>query len=245
MHFHLPIHIARGRNLLNLHLFDEDWQSAMNEIEYHPHEARTWTARTGFFDGGQESHVLPVHVACSSHAPLPVVRAIVEAFPECLTKKESLYKRLPIHLACRSDAPASVIEYLAQENRRGILEPDNLGRIPLHYACSNGASVDVVRTLLRTNPLSGLHADCNGWLPLHIAIFFGASTEVVRELVSVSPAAAVTKTKKHNTPMNLAEELKTKNKDEVIALLSDATVEGYVMQSGWSRANVPIISRAA
>ena len=40
--------------------------------------ASKWITIPGFFDGEHESSVLPLHIACSLHAPLPVVKAIVE-----------------------------------------------------------------------------------------------------------------------------------------------------------------------
>ena len=229
MHFNLPLHLipgSHGRNHLNLYLFDEDWQSAITEIECHPHETRVWSTRPGFFDGEHEANVLPIHVAVSLHAPLDVVRAIVEAYPECLSVKESSFKRLPIHVACQFASRPSVIEYLAQEYVAGTLEPDILGRLPIHYACSNGAPMDVVTALLRANPASTLYADFNGWLPLHVAIHFGASTEVVRELIRVCPAAVTMKTRKKSTAMSLAEKVSTKNKEEVIDLLRGAMATG-------------------
>mmetsp|Transcript_31922 Transcript_31922/g.67112 ORF Transcript_31922/g.67112 Transcript_31922/m.67112 type:complete len:244 (+) Transcript_31922:116-847(+) len=222
MHFHFPLHLSRGRNLLNLHLFEEDWVSAITEIECHPNETRVWSTRPGFFDGEHESHVLPIHVACSLHAPLEVVRAIVEAYPECLSMKESAFKRLPIQVACQFAAPLDVIEYLAQEYVAGTLEPDILGRLPIHYACSNGAPMDVVQALLRANPASALYEDFNGWLPLHVAVHFGASTEVVNELIRVCPVAVTMKTKKQSTALSLAEKISTKNRQEVITMLRGA-----------------------
>ncbi|KAL7552980.1 hypothetical protein ACHAWF_016217 [Thalassiosira exigua] len=245
MHFRLPINISHGRNLLNLYLFEEDWQSAITEIECHPHETRMWSTRAGFFDGEHESNVLPIHVACSLHAPLRVVRAIVEAFPECLEKQESSFKRLPIHVACQFAAPAEVIEYLAQEYVAGTLEPDNLGRLPLHYACSNGAPIGVVQTLLRANTASALYADYHGWLPLHVAVHFGASTEIIREMVTACPASVVMKTSKQSTPLKLAEKVQTKNRDEVIAVLSGAKVVGESDAKQFSRVQVRTVSRAA
>lgn len=226
MHIPFPIHISRGRNLLNLYLFEEDWQSAMTEIECHPNETRSWSTRPGFFDGEHESHVLPIHVACSLHAPLKVVRAIVEAYPGCLSVKESSFKRLPIHVACQFAAPMDVIEYLAQQYVAGTLEPDILGRLPIHYACSNGAPLDVIRALLKANPASSLYEDFNGWLPLHVAVHFGASTKVVREIIRVCPEAVAKKTKKRSTALKLAEKVSTKNREEVIALLEGSMVVG-------------------
>ena len=226
MHIHLPLHLSRKRNLLNIYLFEEDWQSAITEIECHPLESQMWSARAGFFDGDHESRVLPIHVACSLHAPLEVVRAIVDAYPGCLRVKESSFKRLPIHVACQFAAPVDVIEYLAQEYVAGTLEPDILGRLPIHYACSNGAPMDVVQTLLRVNPASTLYVDFNGWLPLHVAVHFGASTEVVQEMIRLCPAAVAMKTKKSSTALSLAEKVKTKNREEVIEMLKGAMVVG-------------------
>ena len=226
MHLHNPFHLNRGPNLLNIYLFDEDWQSAVTEIECHPNETRAWSTRAGFFDGEHESHVLPIHVACSLHAPLSVVKTIVEAYPGCLSMKESSFKRLPIHVACQFAAPVDVIEYLATECVAGTLEPDVLGRLPLHYACSNGAPIEAVETLLRVNPASALYGDFNGWLPLHVAVHFGASTEVVHEIIRVCPAAVTTKTNKQSTALSLAEKISTKNKQEVVAMLKGAMVVG-------------------
>jgi len=222
MHIHFPInlsHLSRGRNLVNLHLFEEDWQSAITEIECHPNETKVWSARPGFFDGDHESHVLPIHVAVSLHAPLEVVKSIVEANPECLMKKESSFKRLPIHVACQFAAPVEVVEYLSQEYIAGTLEPDVLGRLPLHYACSNGAPMYVVKALLKANTASCLYEDYGGWLPLHVAVHFGASTEVVQEIIHACPAAVTIKTKKRSTALSLAEKVETKNREEVVALL--------------------------
>ncbi|KAL7524580.1 hypothetical protein ACHAWF_001003 [Thalassiosira exigua] len=211
MHFHLPIHLSNGRGRLNRYLLDEDWQSAIAEIECHPHQTRI---------------------------------AIVETYPKCLEKKESSFKWLPIHTACQFAAPANVIEYLAQENVAGTLEPNNLGRLPLHYACSNGASMEVVGTLLRANLASVSYRDPNGWSPLHVAVRYGASTEVIREMVTVCPASVVMKTKKQSTPMQLAEGVNSKNRDEVMAFLAGARVVGE-LDARLSPAHVQMLSMAA
>jgi hypothetical protein len=224
MHFSFPqIPFTRGRSKLNLLLFDEDWQSAIAEIECHPHETKVWSSRPGFFDGDHESSVLPIHVACSVHAPLNVIKAIVEAHPECVQAIESAFKRLPIHVACQFAARADVIHYLVEQYMAGTMEADILGRLPIHYACSNGAPLDVVRVLLNVNTSSTLYADLNGWIPLHVAVHFGAETEVVKEILDVSPPAIVNmRTKKGNTAMCLAKKITWKNKEEVLALLDNA-----------------------
>mmetsp|Transcript_26037 Transcript_26037/g.44394 ORF Transcript_26037/g.44394 Transcript_26037/m.44394 type:complete len:247 (-) Transcript_26037:1911-2651(-) len=226
MHLHIPIHISRKRNLLNVYLFEQDWQSAITEIERNSLECQTWSTQAGFFDGSHEARVLPIHIACSLHAPLGVVREIVEAYPDCLRVKESSFKRLPIHVACQFAASPDVIDYLAQEYRAGTLEADILGRLPIHYACSNGATVEVVQSLLHANPASTLYADLNGWLPLHVAVHFGASTDAVQKIIQQCPAATVMKTKKSSTALALAQKVQTKNRQEVVTLLEGAMAAG-------------------
>lgn len=232
MYFSFPnISFARGRSKLNILLFEEDWQSAITEIECHPHEAKVWSTRPGFFDGDHESNVLPIHVACSVHAPLEVVTAIVQAYPECVQIVESAFKRLPLHVACQFAARSGVIEYLIDQYKAGTMETDILGRLPLHYACSNGASLNVVRALLNVNTAATLYSDLNGWMPLHVAVHFGAETAVIKELLDVSPPSIVNmKTKKGNTAMCLARKITWKNKEEVLALL-DHVKQGSGMTS--------------
>jgi hypothetical protein len=217
------ISFARGRSKLNLLLFEEDWHSAIAEIEWHPHEAKVWSTRPGFFDGDHESNVLPIHVACSVHAPLEVIKAIVEAYPECVGATESAFKRLPIHVACQFAARAGVIEYLVEQYVASTMEADVLGRLPIHYACSNGAPLDVVRVLINANPATTIYSDLNGWMPIHVAVHFGSETAVVKEILDASPPNIVNmKTKKGNTPMCLAKKITWKNKEEVVALLDSA-----------------------
>ena len=246
MHFTLP-HIKRSK--LPLFLFEEDWAAALAEIECHPREAKYRELRPGFFDGEHESSVLPLHIACALHTPLPVVRAIVEAYPEALRMKESAFKRLPIHVACQFAERPEVIKYLVQEDRSTALEPDILGRLPIHYACSNGSDPTVIKTMLEANPASALYKDYNGWLPIHVAINFGASTEVIEELIQVCPASVEMPTMKGSTTMGLAEKVSTKNKAEILKVLKDTLAsgkcEGHHLSSVGKTSHVLQVSRAA
>lgn len=225
MHIPASLNLSRRRNKLNLFLFEEDWDSAIAEIECHPNETKIWSTRPGFFDGDHESNVLPIHVACSLHAPLHVIQAIVQAHFQCVTIAETSFKRLPIHIACQFAARVDVIEYLVQAYVEGTGAADMLGRLPIHYACSNVAPLGVVQILLRANPSSALYKDYNSWLPLHVAIHFGAETGVVKELLRVCPVSGIVemKTKKGSTALSLANKVTTKNKEEVMALLEEAS----------------------
>lgn len=222
MHFSfLPQIIKRSK--LPLHLFEQDWNAAIAEIECHPRDAKIWELRSGFFDGAHETSVLPLHIACSLHAPLHVVKAIVEAYPEALRMKDTTFKRLPLHVACQFSERPEVIEYLIKEDRATTLEPDVSGRLPIHYALSNASDLKVIQTLLNANPASASYADYSGWLPIHVAINLGASTEVIKELINACPASVAMKTAKGSTTVKLAEKVSTKNKAEILALLK-ATV---------------------
>eukprot|EP00986_Skeletonema_menzelii_P005733 scaffold2120_cov137-Skeletonema_menzelii.AAC.4 len=228
-HYYLMMHLSflhLKRSNLPLFLFEEDWEAALAEIDCHPGEAKHWEFRPGFFDGEHESSVLPLHIACSLHAPLAVVKAIVEAYPEALRMNETAFKRLPIHVACQFAERPEVIRYLAQEDRATALEPDILGRLPIHYACSNGSNQTVIKALLAANPASALYADYSGWLPIHVAINFGASTEVIEELINACPASVAVQTVKGSTTVSLAEKVSTKNKEEILKLLKDTVAAG-------------------
>ncbi len=225
MHFSfLPQIIKRSK--LPLHLFEQDWNAAIAEIECHPRDAKIWELRSGFFDGAHETSVLPLHIACSLHAPLHVVKAIVEAYPEALRMKDTTFKRLPIHVACQFSERPEVIEYLIKEDRATTLEPDVSGRLPIHYALSNASDLKVIQTLLDANPASASYADYSGWLPIHVAINFGASTQVIKELIDANPASVTLKTKKGSTTIKMAEKVSTKNKAEILKLLKDSEASG-------------------
>ena len=215
------------RSKLPLYLFEEDWNAVLTDIEFHPQNAKIWEYRPGFFDGKQhETSVLPLHIACSLHAPLHVVKAIVEAYPKALRTKDTTFERLPIHVACQFSARPEVIKYLIKASRATALEADISGRLPIHYACSNGSDPTVIKALLEANPASALYADYSGWLPIHVAISFGASTQVIKELIVANPASVTLKTKKGSTTVKLAEKVSTKNKAEVLKLLKDSEASG-------------------
>lgn len=233
MNLHLPFNTHRSN--LNKYLFNEDWQSVITEIGRHPNDAKVWSSQAGFFDGDHDSHVLPIHVACSLHAPLDVIKAIVEAYPDGLSAKETSFKRLPLHVSCQMSEKPAVIEYLAQQYVSATIEPDVLGRLPIHYCCSNGAPLDVVKTLLKANSASTLYADYNGWLPLHVAVHFGASTAVVEQLIQACPSSVDHRTKKGSNALKLAKKVSTKNKEEVIALLEGRPTQEEVKTTKVSR----------
>ena len=68
---------------------------------------------------------LPLHYAAEKQAPLEVIKALVEAYPEGAKEKDE-DQMLPLHYAAQAQAPLEVIKALveaypegAKENARG------------------------------------------------------------------------------------------------------------------------------
>ena len=201
-------------------LSSEDWERAMGLVRSKPETARTWNGRPGFFEGIKHSEVLPIHEACAnSEAPLELVEAIIQAYPDGLRLKESAYKRLPLHIACRKNANFGVVSLLIETFADGALIADTLGRLPLHYALSNGADEDIVQTVLRQTPGAARGTDRRGWLPLHVACSVGASTNVIRMILEAYPEGTVIRTNRGTSVERCMDSHQAANKEEVFVLL--------------------------
>jgi hypothetical protein len=70
-------------------LFEKDWVTALTVILHSPH----WTKRVNSMEGS------PLHVAFRRGAPVEVVTALLEAYPDATTIR-NYYKHLPCHSAC-------------------------------------------------------------------------------------------------------------------------------------------------
>ena len=113
---------------------------------------------------GESWSRLPLYEACRLHAPVDVICELVRAYPDALTKAESIHNRLPLHVACIENLESGIITALLVEKSNTAKAIENkYSAIPLHFACSNGASVDVVLELLRSFPDGCKVADKDGW----------------------------------------------------------------------------------
>jgi hypothetical protein len=70
-------------------LFEKDWETALAVILHSPH----WTKRVNSMESS------PLHVAFRRGAPVEVVTALLEAYPDAMTIR-NYYKHLPYHSAC-------------------------------------------------------------------------------------------------------------------------------------------------
>lgn len=193
-----------GTAAINKLIHDEEWEQVIQQAKNHPGEVRSWSCRPGFFEGVKDSDVLPIHECVSMGAPVEVIKALVNAFPQGLAEKESAYRRLAIHIACRNAMDKDVIQYLIKSYPLGVATDDILGRVPLHYTCSNGADEQTIDMLMESCPGSTRAYDRRGWLPIHVACSVGASLHVVQIMLDAFPESAVLTTNKGSDPRKCA-----------------------------------------
>lgn len=93
-------------------------------------------------------------------------------------------------------------------------------RLPLHEACVRGANIDVIRALLEANPEAAKAPDHSARLPLHHACFYGCSTDVVKKLICAYTEGVSKKDIYNKLPVTIAESSSSKNRNEIINLLT-------------------------
>lgn len=211
---------------LSLALADLDWRRATVLAKGVPAQASQWTQRVGFFEGVKNAYCLPLHEACMTTAPLPVVEAILLANRDAARTAESSYSRLPLHCACRrAKADPAVIKLLLQFHKVACLVPDDLGRLPLHYALSNGAEPAVIHLLLTSGPDACQAQDHSGWTPLHVACAAGCKAGIIMALLHEYPAACVFRTDKGSPPIKCLAKTAAADRDEIKQMLKSAQRE--------------------
>jgi len=98
-----------GATSLYRFIENKDWDRALTRIETHPRDCRTWVSRREYSANGGANKVgndktrwrlLPIHAVCIFRAPLALIEALLEAFPEGAQMKDD-QGMLPVHLACR------------------------------------------------------------------------------------------------------------------------------------------------
>jgi hypothetical protein len=108
----------------------DKWDKVLQICQGRPNAAQSWSTRQGLFEGIKDANVLPIHEALVAGAPLSVIEALLNAYPDSVYCMESSYKRLPLHCACRKNAIPEVVEMLLTRYADAALTADNLGRLP-------------------------------------------------------------------------------------------------------------------
>jgi hypothetical protein len=110
-------------------LFEQDWETALTVILHSPH----WTKRADPIRG------LPLHVAIGGGAPVEVVTALLEAYPNAATIRNQ-NNHLPCHLACCAGISSEGMKMLLRCNPDAAGVSNNTGsvRTPMQYlnACT-------------------------------------------------------------------------------------------------------------
>jgi hypothetical protein len=103
-------------------LIRKDWETALTVILHSPH----WTKGVYWMEG------LPLHVAIGRGAPVEVVTALLEAYPDAATIPNR-HNDLPWHLACYWGISSKGMKMLLRCNpdAAGVIT-DN-GRTPMYY----------------------------------------------------------------------------------------------------------------
>jgi ankyrin repeat protein len=206
----------------------ENWLEAKRELVQRPDQAKSWTfiqvdkSKKGVF-----FPVLPLHQAIINRAPMELIKALVQAYPKAVAKKDSHFERYPLHFACLYSPYPELVSYLVElgKNDVAISSVDRLGRLPLHYATFGRACEYVVRLLAGAYPDGVRHQDINGWLPLHVAVRHNCSFGAVEWLARVHPQGLQVKTRTGMTPRDVAQKYSSVADKKTRALLGGTVYE--------------------
>lgn len=163
-----------------------------------------------------------LHFACCGGAPISVVRALLDLYPDATGMKDS-DENIPLMGAVANGCSASVIQALLKADPQGIYVRTPIvtgGHTLLHSAACNGASEEIVRVLLAAWPGASEEVDEEGNTPLHFAAARQGSEEIVRALLSANPGAAKQRGYWNRYPLSLA--LLNEAHPDVIQLIRDA-----------------------
>jgi ankyrin repeat protein len=97
-----------GATALYRFIENKDWDAALNRASMAPEEAKTWVSRREHDSQKTRWRLLPLHAVCIFRAPLALMEALIEAYPEGPQMKDD-QGMLPIHLACRNGASKGVV----------------------------------------------------------------------------------------------------------------------------------------
>eukprot|EP00957_Ditylum_brightwellii_P207906 15355070-Ditylum_brightwellii.AAC.1 len=171
---------------------------------------------------------MPLHLACCYKAPVGVVDALLQAWPEAAEVKNNF--GMPLHCACSNGAPVGVVDVLLQAWPGATVVKEYSGCTPLHYACCHacyhGAPVEEVAALLQAWPAAIKEKDDDDVTPLHTACDYGVPVEVLATLLQAWPEAVKEKDDDGHMPLHYAS--CSRPPVEVVASLLQAWPEAVI-----------------
>jgi hypothetical protein len=103
-------------------LLNKDWETVLTVILHSPHYVTSVDPIEG----------LPLHVAIGGGAPVEVVTALLEAYPNATTIR-NYYNYLPCHFACAYGISSEGMKMLLRCNPDAADAIDGDDTIPMHY----------------------------------------------------------------------------------------------------------------
>jgi ankyrin repeat protein len=127
----------------------KQWDAAMQRLESHPFEAKTWVARKELGTEKTRWRLLPIHATCIFRSPLALIEALIEVNPDGARMKDD-QGMLPVHLACRNGASKGVVLTLLNAFPESHASKDRKGRTPLDFVeASSSQNVETVSAAIR------------------------------------------------------------------------------------------------
>jgi hypothetical protein len=189
------------RTLLEL-IKDENWARVYRRVAKSPEELQRMTLIN--LDG-HSSEAYPLHYLCrKKEAPVAVVEAFVNAWPEAARTQDSILESLPLHVACEHDASVEVLAILIHAYPEGLTKPDKYGNLPIHCA-SSLESPESALLLLHACPESAKMKTNKGQTPLHLACSrYDISNELVQVLIQLYKDACKSRDWQGRLPLHSA-----------------------------------------
>ena len=136
-----------SRSLMSELIEQEEWDRAMEVCLTHPEQMA---------DIDPVSGATVLHRLCTKpNAPIPLVEAVLEAYPEALRIQETLYRATPLHLLSwtsqRSTAKFVVLLRFTHPDDM-IHFRNRFGGTVFHSVCGSQASLEVIQLLVHHNP---------------------------------------------------------------------------------------------
>lgn len=162
----------------DLHELAKGWKAAIARLRdpATAHEARKKNDRGN----------LPLHSAASFRAPLEVVDALLEVYPDAASLTNN-YGNLALHFTAWKKGPLDCERLLLRIFPEGAAQRNNHGNLPLHYAAHYNAPLEVVEALYDAYPEAAHQQNNDANTPLDLAIADGASPNVVSLLQGKRP----------------------------------------------------------
>mmetsp|Transcript_30268 Transcript_30268/g.35222 ORF Transcript_30268/g.35222 Transcript_30268/m.35222 type:complete len:655 (-) Transcript_30268:295-2259(-) len=113
------------------------WEQAITRCVEVPQEASTWMCRLQEIKNKRDEKndvrwkILPIHSAIVLHAPVEVIEALVEAYPQGLRKGDDR-RMLPLHMAFRLGSSPETAAVLVDAYPTALRKKDSRGHTPLH-----------------------------------------------------------------------------------------------------------------